>query len=117
LQLTEITATRVEGWIELGPDHHTPFGIVHGGVYATAVETAASVGASAAAAKLGQVSVGVTNVTNFIRPRTGGRVSVTAFPIQQGRVQQLWQVDITDAGGKLVATGQLRLQNVARPAG
>lgn len=43
-----MTATRVVGHIDLGPGHHTPWGVIHGGVYATAVETAASLGASAA---------------------------------------------------------------------
>jgi 1,4-dihydroxy-2-naphthoyl-CoA hydrolase len=37
---------------------------------------------------------------------------VRAEPIQQGRTQQLWQCDITREDGKLVARGQLRLQNV-----
>lgn len=112
LHYSEVSATRVTGWIELGSDHHTPWGIVHGGVYATAIETAASVGASAAAAERGQIAVGVTNATNFLRPVTAGRVTVTATPIQQGRTQQLWNVDIADAAGKLVAVGQVRLQNV-----
>ena len=115
LHLTEVSPTRVEGWIDLSSEQHTPFGIVHGGVYTTAIETAASVGATAAAAERGQVAVGVTNITNFLRPRSDGRVTVTAVPIQQGRVQQLWQVDIADAEGKLVATGQLRVQNIDRP--
>jgi acyl-coenzyme A thioesterase PaaI-like protein len=48
LELEEQSPTRVVGHIELGPDHHTPWGIVHGGVYATAVESAASLGASSA---------------------------------------------------------------------
>jgi 1,4-dihydroxy-2-naphthoyl-CoA hydrolase len=43
-----VTATRVVGHIDLGREHHTPWGVIHGGVYATAVETAASLGASAA---------------------------------------------------------------------
>jgi len=79
------------------------------------VESAASLGASAAVEDRGQIAVGVTNVTNFLRPMTSGRVSVRARPIQQGRTQQLWNVDITDQDGRLVATGQLRLQNVDAP--
>jgi uncharacterized protein (TIGR00369 family) len=114
-QVTTLTPTLVEGFIDLGPEHHTPWGIVHGGVYATAVESAASLGASAAVAEAGQIAVGVTNVTNFLRPLTSGRVTVTAKPVQQGRTQQLWQVEIADEKARLIATGQLRLQNVAAP--
>ena len=114
LHFDEVSARRVTGWIDLGPDHHTPWGIVHGGVYATAVETAASVGASMAAAEYGKIAVGLSNTTNFLRPMVKGRVTVTATPIQQGRTQQLWQVDVVNTEGKMVATGQLRLQNVDR---
>ena len=48
LHFEQVAAGRVTGWIDLGPEHHTPWGIVHGGVYATAVESAASLGASSA---------------------------------------------------------------------
>lgn len=114
LVLDEVTATRVAGHIDLGPDHHTPWGIVHGGVYATAVESTASVGASTAVADQGLVAVGLTNTTHFLRPLTSGRVTVTAVALNQGRTQQLWQVDVKDHSGRLVAHGELRLQNVAR---
>ena len=117
LILDEITATRVVGHIDLGPGHHTPWGIVHGGVYATAVESAASVGASGAVDDQGLVAVGLTNTTHFLRPLTSGRVTVTAVALNQGRTQQLWQVDINDQAGRLVVHGELCLQNVARNAG
>jgi uncharacterized protein (TIGR00369 family) len=117
-EVTEATGSRVTGHVELGPDQHTPWGVVHGGVYCTIVESAASVGASTAVAELGQFSVGVNNNTDFIRAMTEGRVDVVAEPIQQGRTQQLWQVLLTRADdGKLVARGQVRLQNVQLPGG
>jgi 1,4-dihydroxy-2-naphthoyl-CoA hydrolase len=116
LILDEISATRVVGHIDLSPDHHTPWGIVHGGVYATAVESAASVGASAAVAEQGLVAVGLTNTTHFLRPLKSGRVTVTAVALNQGRTQQLWQVNIQDQGGRAVAHGELRLQNIPRTA-
>jgi 1,4-dihydroxy-2-naphthoyl-CoA hydrolase len=113
LVFDEITATRVTGHLDLGPDHHTPWGIVHGGVYTTAVESAASVGASAAVRDQAQVAVGLTNTTHFLRSVTEGRLSVEATALSQGRSQQLWRVDINDASGRLVAHGEVRLQNVA----
>ena len=48
LRFDEIGGERVRGSIEPGERHHTPWGVVHGGVYTTAVESAASVGASTA---------------------------------------------------------------------
>ena len=89
LQITTATPTLVAGWIELGPEHHTPWGIVHGGVYTSAIETAASIGASVAASEHGQIAVGVNNNTNFVRSMQAGRVEVVAQPLQQGRTQQL----------------------------
>jgi uncharacterized protein (TIGR00369 family) len=112
----EVSGTRVTGSVELGPDQHTPWGVVHGGVYCSIIESAASIGASFSVAPHGKFSVGVNNNTDFIRAMTAGRVDVLAEPIQQGRTQQLWQVLITRAeDGKLVARGQVRLQNVALP--
>jgi 1,4-dihydroxy-2-naphthoyl-CoA hydrolase len=114
-EVAEISGTRVTGHVELGPDHHTPWGVVHGGVYCTVVESAASIGASAAVVDLGQFAVGVNNSTDFLRPVTSGRIEVTAEPIQQGRTLQLWLVTLTRADGKTVARGQVRLQNVPLP--
>ena len=116
LEVTEISGTRVAGHIDLGPQHHTPWGVVHGGVYCTVVESAASVGASTAVADRGQFSVGVGNSTDFLRPMTAGRLDVVAEPVQQGKTLQLWLVTLSRAeDGKLVARGQVRLQNVPLP--
>ena len=117
-EVTEATGTRVTGHVDLGPDHHTPWGVVHGGLYCSVVESAASIGASSAVLELGQFAVGVNNNTDFLRATTEGRIDVVAEPIQQGRTQQLWQVLLTRAAdGKLVARGQVRLQNVKLPGG
>jgi 1,4-dihydroxy-2-naphthoyl-CoA hydrolase len=113
LDLGEATATRVTATIAAGPDQHTPWGVVHGGVYTTAVESACSIGASLAVLDRGEYAVGLANHTDFLRPHVEGELRVTATPVMQGRTQQLWQCDIARADdGKLVARGQLRLQNV-----
>jgi uncharacterized protein (TIGR00369 family) len=113
---TDVSGTRVAGFVELGPDQHTPWGVVHGGVYCTVIESAASIGASMAVAERGQFAVGVNNSTDFLRPVTTGRLDVVAEPVQQGRTLQLWQVLLTRSeDGKLVARGQVRLQNVPLP--
>ena len=116
--VAEATGTRVTGHVDLGPDQHTPWGVVHGGVYCTVVESAASIGASAAVAERGQFAVGVNNNTDFLRPMTAGRLDVVAEPVQQGKTLQLWLVTLTRAeDGKPVARGQVRLQNVPLPQG
>jgi 1,4-dihydroxy-2-naphthoyl-CoA hydrolase len=121
LILEEVSAARVTGYIDLGAEHHTPWGIVHGGVYSTAIESAASIGASTAVRERGEVAVGLTNTTHFLRSVTRGRVRVEAVALNQGRTQQLWRVDIENDSGKLVAHGEVRLQSVgatsAQPKG
>ena len=100
------------GHIDAGPEQHTPWGVVHGGLYATAVESACSIGASAAVQDDGMFAVGLSNHTDFVRAHREGRLDVRAWPIHQGRTGQLWQCDITREDGKLVAQGRVRLQNV-----
>jgi 1,4-dihydroxy-2-naphthoyl-CoA hydrolase len=79
------------------------------------VEHLASVGASTWFAGRGHV-VGVSNSTNFIRAVRSGLLQVEATPLQRGRTQQLWQVFITDEQRRLVATGEVRLANIADAA-
>lgn len=114
--IDEVSSTSLRGHAELGSDHHTEWGTVHGGVYASLVESAGGAGAGHAVAELGQVAVGVHNGTDFLRASTGGRVDITAEALFQGRSQQLWDVVITQSDtGKALARGQLRLQNIPRP--
>lgn len=108
--------SEVRGRIAAGADHHTPWGVVHGGLYATAVESACSIGASLAVGERGMYAVGLSNHTDFVRAHREGVLDVRAWPIHQGRTGQLWQCDITRADGKLVAQGRVRLQNVPFPA-
>jgi 1,4-dihydroxy-2-naphthoyl-CoA hydrolase len=109
----DVGATRVTGWFEAGPQHHQPFGILHGGVLSSVVETFASIGAWVAIRDSGRHAVGVANATDFLRSTTAGRLDVAASAVYQGRSQQLWDVVISRADdGKEVARGHVRLQNV-----
>jgi uncharacterized protein (TIGR00369 family) len=83
-------------------------------VYCTLIETLASTGAALWAMENGLAGcVGVSNQTDFIRATTDGVLIGSATPIHRGRTQQLWQVSVTnESTGKLVARGQVRLQNV-----
>lgn len=112
LQFSEAGPEKVAATFEAGAEHHQPQGIVHGGVFTSVVETLASVGAYKAVEDRGQFAVGVNNVTDFIRPVVQGTLHAAAEPLQQGKSQQLWQVTIAREDGKLVARGQVRLQNV-----
>jgi len=117
LVLDRVSDTSVVGHIDLSDAHHTPWGIVHGGVYASAIESAASIGASTAVRSRSMVAVGLTNTTHFLRSVTEGRVEVQAVALHQGRTQQLWKVDVTDPTGRLLAHGEVRLQNLETATG
>jgi uncharacterized protein (TIGR00369 family) len=113
IEWEETGTTRVSGSVAADERHHQPWGTVHGGLYTAVIETFATTGAHLAVKHRGQQAVGVTNITDFLRPHRSGRLQVLATAIQQGRTQQLWQVDIRRPDdGKLVARGQVRLQNI-----
>jgi 1,4-dihydroxy-2-naphthoyl-CoA hydrolase len=113
IEFDERTPTLVRGSVAADDRHHQPWGLVHGGLYATAIETFATTGAHEAVKDRGLETVGVANSTDFLRPHRAGRLQVVAAPVHQGRSQQLWQVELRrPEDGKLVARGQVRLQNV-----
>lgn len=115
LVFDEVSGTHVKAHVVLGREHWTPWGVVHGGLYATVAESAASVGASAAVLDRAQFAVGIDNLTDFLRPMTEGPVDVVAVPLMQGENDQLWQVTIDRADGKTVARSRVRLRNVDLP--
>ncbi|WP_176732023.1 PaaI family thioesterase [Micromonospora rhizosphaerae] len=111
LKFDEVSGEKVVIRWEVRPELHQPFGIQHGGVYCSVVETAASIGGALWLGDKGQV-VGVSNQTDFLRAVREGELTAVGTPIHRGRSQQLWQVEITDADGRLVSRGQVRLQNL-----
>lgn len=111
IELTEVGPDRVEARWTAAAKHHQPYGIVHGGVHCSVVETLASIGAAVWLGERGKV-VGVNNNTDFFRAVREGEVSCVATPLHRGRSQQVWIVESHDSDGKLVARGQVRLQNL-----
>ena len=109
LRFVRATAEEVVAECDVGPQHHQPHGIVHGGVYAGIVETVASVGAGIYAMQRGQSVVGLENHTSFLRAVRSGTLQATARPLTRGRRTQVWEGTITDADGRVAATGRVRL--------
>jgi len=111
----ELTPDKVVVRYTLGENHLQPFGIPHGGVYCAVHESTASTGGQIWLGEKGVV-VGTNNSTDFIRQaKVGDTVTTTATPIHRGRTQQLWRTETTDADGRLVAQGQVRLANLDVP--
>jgi 1,4-dihydroxy-2-naphthoyl-CoA hydrolase len=110
IEVLEVTPERVRARLLAGPEHHQPYGVLHGGVYCSIVEAVASYGAGHRALSLGQKGVlGVSNSTDFFRSHSTGELHCEGRPIHSGRSAHVWEVHVTRASdGKLVARGQVR---------
>ena len=113
LTYREVTPDGITAELTVKPTLLQPMGIVHGGVWCSVVESLASVSAYVwLSANGGGNVVGVNNNTDFLRAVTEGTVHAVSEPVHRGRRQQLWLVTIRDDRERLVARGQVRLQNL-----
>ncbi len=113
LTYLEITPDEGRARLDITEKLLQPWGIVHGGVYCAIVESLSSVcGHVWLSENGGGTVVGVNNNTDFLRAIGGGTVDAVATPIHRGRRQQLWLVTITDENDRVIARGQVRLQNL-----
>jgi 1,4-dihydroxy-2-naphthoyl-CoA hydrolase len=110
VRVIEGSGDRVVAEIDVTEKLLQPTGIVHGGLYATLVETTASVGASLWLGDEG-MAMGLSNHTDFLRAVSGGKLRAVAEPVQRGRTLQLWEVLITDEQDRPIASGKVRLMN------
>ncbi|GAY13418.1 PaaI family thioesterase [Mycobacterium sp. shizuoka-1] len=113
LIFTELTPDGAKAHLHVQPKLLQPMGIVHGGVYCSMIESMASTSAFVwLAANGGGNVVGVNNNTDFLRAISDGTVYGVTEPVHRGRRQQLWLVTIRDDKDRLIARGQVRLQNL-----
>jgi len=109
LTFTRASADEVACEVPVGPQLLQPYGLVHGGVYASIVETLASVGAALFAMPRGQTCVGLENTTSFLRAVRSGTLIGVSKPLQRGRTTQVWEVEVRGDDGTLAATGRVRM--------
>ena len=120
--ITFVSATldEVVGELTLERKHHQPYGITHGGVYCSMIETLCSVGAALNTMPDGKTTVGLENNTSFLRAARAGKLRCTAKPLVKGRRTHVWQATVHDSEDRLCATGRVRmivLEPGARAAG
>ena len=89
-----------------------PYGILHGGVSVVLAETLGSCGAAYTVDEGFRV-VGLDINANHIRSAASGWVTGTARPVHLGRSTQVWQIEITDDGGKLTCVSRLTMAVLA----
>ena len=109
LRFVSATPDEVRAEMPITPEHHQPYGLVHGGVYAGIVETLCSVGAAIRAMAQGRSAVGLENSTTFLKAAREGTLHARAVPLSGGRRTQVWESQITDDAGRLLAHGKVRL--------
>jgi 1,4-dihydroxy-2-naphthoyl-CoA hydrolase len=109
LRFVRATLDEIVVELEVGPQHLQAYGIVHGGVHAGIIETVVSVGAALNAMSSGRSIVGLENSTSFLHAVREGTLRATARPVTRGRRTHVWEAVVTDASGRSVAVGRVRL--------
>ncbi len=89
--------------VEVGDHLRQPYGIVHGGVYASLAETITSHATWLAVRDEGLVAMGQSNQTSFLRAITEGHIHAHAVARHRGRSSWVWDVDVTDDEGRACA--------------
>ena len=111
--------------LEVGPEHarsraqvanshRQPYGLVHGGVYAAMAESLASQATAMAVYEDGNIAVGLSNHTSFMRPVLDGFVHASARRVHRGSTTWVWEVELTDDDGRLCALSRVTM--AVRPA-
>ncbi|MFF8929381.1 PaaI family thioesterase [Streptomyces longwoodensis] len=102
--LEEVEAGRAVFAMEPGEEHYNPIGSVHGGVYATLLDSAAGCAVqSVLPAGTGYTSLDLT--LKFLRPITvdTGKVRAVGTVLHQGRRTALAQAELFDTADRLLA--------------
>ncbi|MEU6090732.1 PaaI family thioesterase [Streptomyces sp. NPDC047085] len=102
--LEEVESGRAVFAMEPGEEHYNPIGSVHGGVYATLLDSAAGCAVqSVLPAGMGYTSLDLN--VKFLRPITvdTGKVRAVGTVLSQGRRTALAQAELFDATDRLLA--------------
>lgn len=114
LELLACSDTEVRARVAVRDELKQPMGLVHGGVYASVAESMASLATALAVAEGGEVAVGLSNNTSFLRPVLAGTVHAHATRLHRGRTTWVWDVRFSDDDGRLCAVTRMTI--AVRPA-
>jgi 1,4-dihydroxy-2-naphthoyl-CoA hydrolase len=106
--------TEVRAQLKVREEVTQPYGLIHGGVYASMAESMASLATALGVMEEGCIAVGLSNATSFLRPVTEGAVDALATRVHRGRTTWVWDVSFSDAQERLCAL--TRMTVAVRPA-
>jgi 1,4-dihydroxy-2-naphthoyl-CoA hydrolase len=94
-----------------------PYGILHGGVYSSLVESLCSMATAAAVYDEGNLAMGQSIEVSFLRPVSTGHAEARAVARHRGRTTWVWQVEILDDDERLCAVAKMTMAVRPRPQG
>jgi len=109
LELLSMSDEEVRAQVEVRPDLKQPAGLVHGGVYASMAESMASLATALAVMGDGEIAMGLSNSTSFLRPVTDGVVHAVATRVHRGRTTWVWDVRFSNDAGKVCALTRMTI--------
>jgi 1,4-dihydroxy-2-naphthoyl-CoA hydrolase len=109
LDVVDASDELVRGRVRVLDELKQPTGVVHGGVYASIAEALASLGTNFGVNADGNVGLGMSNHSSFLRPVSDGVVHAEARRRHRGRTTWIWDVDLTDDEGRLCATSRVTI--------
>jgi 1,4-dihydroxy-2-naphthoyl-CoA hydrolase len=116
IELLECSAEVVRARLPVRAELLQPFGLVHGGVFASIAETLASIGTAVAVRPEGNTALGLSNQTSFTRPISDGTIHARAVRRHRGRTTWIWDVEIADDAGRPCALSRMTIAVRPRPA-
>jgi 1,4-dihydroxy-2-naphthoyl-CoA hydrolase len=114
LEVIAYSETEVRGQVKVREEVTQPYGLIHGGVYASMAESMASMATAFGVAEEGCIAMGLSNSTSFLRPVTEGVVDALATRVHRGRTTWVWDVAFRDSQERLCAL--TRMTVAVRPA-
>lgn len=114
IRTVEATPEKVVLELDVTPQVHQPFGIMHGGVSALLAEGAASIGGFVSV-DAGQAVVGTELNISHLRPIRSGVITATATPIRKGRTVHVWAIEMTDERGRQISVARCTMQVISAP--
>ena len=109
LEIDEATDELVRGHVPVREHVLQPVGLVHGGVHASIAEALASVGTNVGVVPEGEIGLGMSNNSTFLRSIREGTIHATARRIHRGRTTWVWDVELTDDDGRLCAVSRVTI--------